>query len=276
MHHKKHIKTICKILMYIFASIGFFLTLGFFAVKFGLTNTKGIIDNQREEFLQKEVVRSETNETSQWTKGEEWQTFKNAITKDLTTLKRVEGETGISSRLIVSMIAVEQLRLFYSEREVFKQVFAPLKLLGNQTQFSWGIAGIKEETAKQIEAHLKDTSSPYYLGKQYETYLDFKTNNIDQERFERITDPKNRYFAYLYAALYLKQFEKGWQSKGFPISQRTDILGTLYNIGFNHSDPKADPQVGGAEIEIENTIYSFGRLAGEIYNSGELIEYFPR
>jgi hypothetical protein len=275
MTYPQIIKPIFKTLIYIFAGIGFFLTAGFFAVKFGFTNTDGIIDTQRADFLKDQTTQ--TLETKAlWNQGEEWLTFKNAITKDLTILKRVEGETGVSSRLIVSMIAVEQLRLFYSEREVFKQVFAPLKLLGNQTQFSWGIAGIKEETAKQIETHLKDKTSSYYLGETYETYLDFKTNNTDQERFERITDSRNRYFAYLYTALYLKQFITSWQKAGFDIAEKPEILATLYNIGFANSKPNADPKVGGAEIEINNTPYSFGRLGGEIYNSNELLEYFPR
>ncbi len=268
-------KHIFKILIYLFAGIGFFLTAGFFAVRFGLTNTKGIIDTQRTDFLKHESKQLSSTKAP-WNQGEEWQTFKNAITKDLSVLKRVEGETDVSSRLIISMIAVEQLRFFYSEREVFKQVFAPLKLLGNQTQFSWGVAGIKEETAKQVEAHLKDKTSSYYLGSAYETYLDFKTIKTDQERFERITDSKDRYFAYLYTALYLKQFIASWQKAGFDIANKPEILATLYNIGFTNSRPNEDPKVGGAEIEINNTIYSFGRLGGEVYNSEELIEYFPR
>ena len=73
------------------------------------------------------------------------------------------------------------------------------------------VAGIKEETAKQIEAHLKDPVSPYYLGKQYEHYLDFKTEDTDQERFARMTDDHDRYYAYLYAAIYLKEFIAGWK-----------------------------------------------------------------
>jgi len=36
-------------------------------------------------------------------------------------LQKVQNETGVSSRLLVSILAVEQLRLFYSERESFKK-----------------------------------------------------------------------------------------------------------------------------------------------------------
>lgn len=267
-------KIALKITLYTFALIGFFLTAGFFAVRFGFTNTTGIIDNQTNEFLNNSS-KEEQDTDLMWNQGEEWQTFKEAVIKDLAVLKRVEGETGIQARLIVSVITVEQLRLFHSEREVFKQAFAPLKILGNQTQFSWGIAGIKEETAKKIEKHLKDATSPYYLGKQYETYLDFKTTSIDQERFERITNSKDRYYAYLYTALYLKEFIEGWKKSGVDISKKPEILATLFNIGFENSRPNPNPQVGGAEIEIKGSKFSFGRLASEFYNSNELLEYFP-
>lgn len=275
MDRKQPIKKIFQILVYIFAAIGLLLTATYFAVRFGLTNTSGIIDRQSDVFRYSEQNQPK-DEDLVWNKGEEWQTFETAVAKDTAVLKRVEGETGVPARLIVSMIAVEQLRLFFSEREVFKQVFAPLKILGSQTQFSWGVAGIKQETAIQIEEHLKNPASPYYLGKPFEHYLDFKTADIDQERFARITDSKDRYFAYLYAALYIKEFENGWKKSGTDISKRPEIIGTLYNIGFENSRPNPNPQVGGAEIEINGKIYSFGGLAGEFYWSNELTEFFPK
>ena len=46
------------------------------------------------------------------------------------------------------------------------------------------------------------------------------------------------------------------------------------NIGFEHSVPEADPQSGGAEINIDNTYYSFGSLAKSFYDSDELL-IFP-
>jgi len=177
--------------------------------------------------------------------------------------------------LIVAQIVCEQMRLYTSQREVFKQIFAPLKILGSQSQFSWGIMGIKQETAIAIEQHLKDPASPYYLGKEYEHMLDFKTTDVDAERFERITDQHDHTYAYLYTALYLKQIMTQWQKAGHDISNRPEILSTLYNIGFAHSQPKADPGVGGAEIDINGHMYSFGSLAYHFYYSQELINVFP-
>lgn len=273
---QKTMKIVYNIFLYGFALAGFFLVGGFFAVKFGITNAKGVIDSQTEAFY-KNNPPTHNQVPAEWAKTEEWKTFSEAIKKDKEVLSRVESETSIPARMIVSALAVEQLRLFTSEREVYKQAFYPLKILGTQTQFSWGVMGIKQETALRVEQNLKDTSSPFYLGKDFENKLDFKTLDQDQERFARITDEHDRYYAYLYGALYIKEFIDGWKKSGQgDINNRPEIIGTLYNIGFNHFEPKADPQVGGAEIEIDGIKYSFGRLTYEIYNSGELLDIFPK
>jgi hypothetical protein len=73
----------------------------------------------------------------------------------------------------------------------------------------------------------------------------------------------------------MKQIKNQWQKAGFDISQKPDILATLYNIGFEHSIPKSDPQVGGAMIEINGQTYSFGGLAYQFFISDELKTEFP-
>ena len=265
-----------KIITYIFALVGFFLTLGFVAVRFGLTNTQGIIDRQSEYFRKQNTHNTGTTTSPAWTHDAEYQNFKQAITNDVPVLKRVESETGVPERLIVSMVFVEQMRLYYTDRALFKELFAPLKILGTQTKFSLGVSGIKEETAKQIEQNLKDPTSPYYLGSSYEHYLDFKTTDIDKERFARLTDYKNRYYSYLYTALYLKELMTSWNKAGYSIDQKPEVVATLFNIGFEHSVPKPDPLVGGAQINVNDTTYSFGGLAHEFYYSDELLDIFPR
>jgi len=147
--------------------------------------------------------------------------------------------------------------------------------LGNQTQFSWGVVGLKEETAKKIELNLKDPTSPFYPGAAYAHLLDFQTANPDEERFNRIANDKNHYYAYLYAALYLKEVIAEWRQAGYDISNRPEILATLYNIGFTHSQPKSRPSTGGAEIKINGVKYTFGGLAYEFYYSSKLNNLFP-
>ncbi len=264
-----------KWIIYIFAAIGFILVAGYVATMFGWTNTAGIVDSQRAAFLAGGASTA-TSTSPAWSSGEEWQTFKAAVLKDKADIDRAASLSGVPSRLIVANLAVEQLRLFYSNRELFKQIFAPLKVLGDQSQFSWGVMGLKQETAQAIENNLKDPASVFYPGAQYSRLLDFKTTDIDSERFARIIDEKSRFYSYLYAGLYMREIETQWKKAGYDISDRPDVLSTLFNIGFQHSQPKAGPQVGGAEIDIGGKTYSFGGLAAEFYDSNELIAEFPR
>ena len=260
-------KKVFQIIVYVFAGIGFILVIVYFALQLGLTNTKGIIDNQHDYFQ---------NQIADWQTTEEWQALKQAILKDKDMINKVSTEVNVPSRIIVASLIVEQLRLFNSDRELFKKVFAPLKILGNQSQFSWGVMGIKQDTARAIENHLKDTSSPFYLGKEFENVLDFKTNNPDSERFERLTDEGSRYYSYLYAGFLIKQIETQWEKAKFPISDKVGVIATLFNIGFSNSKPNANPQIGGAQIQINKTTYSFGGLAQSFYNSNELVEDFKK
>lgn len=210
-----------------------------------------------------------------WQNSEHWEIIKQALAKDVEQINEVARLSGVDAREIVSITIVEQLRLYYTQRELFEKFFKPLKILASANKMAWGIMAIKEKTAIQIENNLKDKNSPYYLGEQYEKLLDFKTNNHTQERYTRLTDDKNHFYSYLYGALYLKQIEQQWKAKGFDISQRPEIKATLFNIGFKNSVPKANPAVGGSTINILGQTYSFGSLAHEFYYSGVMEEEFP-
>ncbi len=272
------LKNLWLVGVYIFALIGFVMVAVYFAVASGLTDTKGIIDMQQW-YFQNQGAAVGSSVTPAWAHGEEWETLKAGIARDTAVIAQVANSAGVSPRRIISVLIVEQLRLFHTERAIFKQIFAPLQILGNQSQFSWGVMGVKPETAMQTEVNLKDSISPFYLGSTYEHLLDFTaetTEDINQERFERITNEDSRYWSYLYGALILKQIDAQWDAANFPISDRPEISATLYNIGFNNSHPKAEPLVGGAAIEINGVTYSFGGLAGEFYYSNELIDSFPR
>lgn len=267
--------------VYLFAVIGFVLTSVFFAVQFGLTNEQGIIDLQRNSFTSASTtkitsIKKGLQTKPQWTKSEEWGVIHDAIIRDREPIYKASALLDIKPRTLVSIIMVEQMRLFHSDRELFKRVFAPLKVLTSQSQFSWGVVGIKEDTAVQVEQYLKASTSPMYLGKQYEHILDFSTNNIAEERFLRITDEHNRYYSYLYAAVLIRELETQWKASGYDISKKPGVVATLFNIGFNHSKPNANPQIGGAAIVLASTTYSFGGLAESFYNSDELLDLFPR
>jgi hypothetical protein len=288
---KKYLRIIFHILVYIFAAIGFFLVAGYFAVRFGLTNEKGIIDTQREAFLgatslPHELIPSSAKAvppdapafSGPWAQSEEWQVMEAAIRRDQTTIQKAANDSGVPARLLVANLVAEQLRLFFTDREDYKKFFYPLKILGPQTQFSWGVMGMKEATAVQVEANLKDPNSPYYPGAQYEHLLDFPagTTDVSTARFQRMTDQHNHYWSYLYAGLYLKEIEAQWEKAGFPITNNIAVLSTLYNIGFAHSMPNANPQVGGAAITLSDGTRAFGALAAEFYDSNLLTDIFPK
>ena len=264
-----------KTLVIIFALIGFILVGGYVAVSFGFTNTQGIIDVQTKNFIPAKN-KTASYEIFPLAHTPEWVAFKQAVAKDQEVIAKVSKETGIPTRLLVTILVPEQMRLFHSNRAIFKQFFEPLKVLGSQSQFSWGIFGIKDDTARAVEAHLVDIKSPFYLGKQYEKALAFSgIEERDQERFTRITDEHNHLYTYRYAALYIKQIESSWRKAGFPIDTRPEIIATLWNLGFERSKPNANPSSGGAAIDIGGTEYSFGELARLFYYSDEMVEIFP-
>jgi hypothetical protein len=259
----------------VFALIGFTLSAGYIAVRLGITNTSGRIDEQTDNFLKKKSLHDESYELFPLAHTDEWVAFRVAVAKDKTILEKVSKETGVPSRLIVSLLVPEQMRLFHSDRPLFKRVFAPLKILGSQSQFSWGIFGIKDVTARAVEAHLLDKTSPFYLGKSFEESLAFKTTNVEKERFARITDEHNHLYGYRYAAIYIQQIESQWARAGHPIGGRPEIIATLWNLGFEKSKPNNNPKSGGAILTINDKEYSFGELARAFYYSDEMVELFP-
>jgi hypothetical protein len=211
----------------------------------------------------------------EWMNIQEWSDFKIAVAKDVKLVDSVAQQTGVEGRLIVSCLVGEQIRLFNSDREAYKKWISPLKILSVESMFSFGVTGIKEHTAIQIEEHLKNPKSVYYLGEKYEHLLDFKTANPTQERISRLTDFHNHYYSYLYAAIFVKQVKMQWERAGFPIDHRPEILVTLFNVGYPQSIPKAHPKVGGSTIKIKEKAYTFGAVAYQFYYSGELFDLFP-
>lgn len=270
----KPVQLFFKSIVIIFAIIGFILVAGYIAMRLKLTNTLGVIDIQSKNFV-RDIQKEKTYQEFPLAHTPEWNAFKQAVAKDKPMIDKISKETGIPGRLLITILVPEQMRLFHSDRPLFKRVFEPLKVLGSQSQFSWGIFGIKDETARATELHLTDTSSPFYLGTSFESMLDFTTTNHDQERFQRIIDEHNHTYSYLYTALYIAQIEKQWKRAGFPIANQPEILATLWNLGFEKSKPNANPQSGGAAIDINGITYSFGALAKSFYYSDELIELFP-
>lgn len=211
----------------------------------------------------------------EWSELPEWKALKVALLKDKPLIDSVANLLGMESRLIVTVLISEQIRLFSTHRENFKKVISPLVMLVVGSKISFGVTGIKENTAIEVERNLKNPKSPFYLGKKYENLLKFRTGNPEEERMNRLINYRNHYYSYLYAGLILKQIREQWKKAGYDISDRPEILATLYNVGFRYSNPKPYPIVGGSRLEINGRTYTFGGIAFEFYYSGELQDEFP-
>ena len=256
------------------------------AVKLRLSN-RGLVDERlslcdRDEapkieldWLSNRLQNPKQPSVFSWQNEEPWQIIRQAVIKDKDVLNQVGTELKMSPRLILSVAIVEQLRLYYTQRELFEKVFKPLKILASANKMAWGIMSIKEAAAILTEENLKNKQSDFYLGSDFENVLNFKTSDPVKERYDRLTDERNHYYSYLYGGLIIKQVTAQWQKFGYDISYRPEIVATLFNIGIQNSKPKVDPLVGGSKIEIDGNEYVFGSLAYEFYYSGDLISEFP-
>ncbi len=209
-----------------------------------------------------------------WMNCDGWESLKLALAADSKVVKEAAKLTGVDARLIVACTVGEQVRLLNSKRESLKKALGPATMLVN-SQFSFGVNGIKDFTAIQVEQNLKSSKSKFYMGKEYEHILDFQTEDIENERIGRLVDSSTHLYSYIYTGCILHQTMLQWKRAGFDISDRPDILFTLFNLGFNYSRPHAEPQCGGANISVDGRVYTFGALANDFFFSGELGEEYP-
>ena len=211
-----------------------------------------------------------------WMATPEWEALKEAITRDSALIHEAGRLTGVEPRLIVGCLIGEQIRLFNSKREMFKKYLGPVKVLSVQSQFSYGVNGIKDFTAEAVEEHLKDSSSEYYMGPAYEHLLDYPEGaNVVEERYKRLVDYGSHLYSYIYTGCILHQTMLQWRRAGYDISDRPDLLFTLFNVGFGQSVPKPDPMPGGSHIKVGDREYTFGAIGFDFYYSGELASVFP-
>ncbi|MBR1792600.1 MAG: hypothetical protein IJ764_03065 [Bacteroidales bacterium] len=210
-----------------------------------------------------------------WMRTEEWEALKPALLNDKALIDEAGRLTGVEPRLIVGCLVGEQIRLFHSKRETVKKYLGPMKVLSVQSQFSYGVNGIKEHTAKWVEENLKNPESEFYMGPDYEHLLDYETDDPSTERYNRLVDYRNHLYSYIYTGCILHQTMLQWQRAGHDISNRPDILFTLFNVGFKQSVPKENPVCGGSRIKIDGEYYTFGAIGFDFYYSGELAKEFP-
>ena len=231
--------------------------------------------NKGKEIYGNSTSNSNNKNAITWMNAPEWEALKQAILKDRVLIDSAAKITGVEPRLIVGCLVGEQIRLFNSKREMYKKYLGPVKVLSVQSQFSFGVNGIKDFTAQAVEQNLKDLTSPFYMGKRYEHILDYKGGSGDSIRLKRLIDYHNHLYSYIYTGCIIHQTRNQWKRSGYDISNRPEILFTLFNVGFSQSHPSANPECGGSHITVGNKVYTFGAIGFDFYYSGELSNIFP-
>lgn len=283
------------IVICLFAGVGIATSVVFVGMQHGLLNVRGSIVERNASFgpvgkiLKPDAATStepvgngcaeNLSQTTpcEWHQTAPWAVVQGGLTKDAAIINRVSAETGVPARMIAAAVVPEQIRFFTDNREVFKRYFEPLKILGTMSKFSLGVSGIKQDTATKIEEYANATTSPFYPGPDYAALIAYPAQETDAANvlFNRLTDEKNHYYSYLYTAIYLKEITAQWERAGYDVANRPDVLVTLFNLGFAASQPKENPQVGGASIKVGGQSYSFGYLGTLFFESDELRNEFP-
>ena len=235
------------------------------------------------------AIRAKDNISNQsayeWSNYKVWKDFCKTIAKDKASIDSVSRLTGVESRIIVMCVVGEQLRMFNSGREKFKQYVYPYTRLMMPTNRGYGVSGILEHTAIRIERTLFNKEDPFYAGDYFQKCINVNDSFPQvindtiaahkHKTIQRLIKGGDHYYSYLYTAFLMRQFQAHWERANLDLSNRPEILGTLFNLGYQKSKPKKNPEVGGSTFKVGERDYTFGGLCFEFYYSGELQKEFP-
>ncbi len=246
---------------------------------------------QKDKDYQKRLQKIETNKGDNsmsiypWANYIEWKDFCKQVKADKKAIDSVAKITGVESRLIVMCLVGEQIRMFNSSREKFKNKVYRFNYILLPKNRGYGVTGIQEHTALRIENTLFSPSSPFYPGKYYaqcinlkDTFPESVVDTIAAHKYptiQRLIQGGTHFYSYLYTALLIRQYQSHWEKSGYTLASRPEILGSLFNLGYHKSKPGPNPKVGGSNFKVGDNDYTFGGLCFEFYYSGELQDLFP-
>jgi len=184
-------------------------------------------------------------------------------------IQEASRKTWIDKKLIVSAIAVEQLRYLNSNRAFAKKLLMQNKFLTNFSQFSYWLGGIKVDTFININKRLKKYE-PYIYNKYFLYYdnlskksqdeiatlkevwqRDETNKNIDYDNDKIIGLLKKHDVSTLYIAWLLLSIKDKRKNYWINISNKPWVILTLYNM-WNIKTPHKNPWIGGSLIPIWN------------------------
>jgi hypothetical protein len=220
-----------------------------------------------------------------WAHSQAWRDFCTSVSRDKAAIDSVSRITGVESRLLVMCLVGEQVRMFNSGREKFKQYVMPFNRLMMPTNRGYGVTGILQHTAIRIESNVFNKNSDFYAGDYFQncinvndSFPDVVDASIESHKLktiQRLIKGGDHYYSYLYTAFLIRQYQAHWEKGGFSLAFRPEIIATLFNLGFHKSKPSKHPKVGGSNFNVANREYTFGGLCYEFYYSGELMDLFP-
>jgi len=134
----------------------------------------------------------------------------------------------INPQYLATVIYTERTKNYDWTDEAFDEIIAKT---GQNS--SMGFSQVKIKTAYFIEKQITDSVSAFFCGKKYEHIL-----MLSKSPFKLIQKLKTDSLNILYAAAYLRIIQTFWSNKGYPIDNKPDIIGSLYQLGLFHSDGK--------------------------------------
>ncbi len=145
---------------------------------------------------------------------------------------------NIDSVKLKAIIYVERTNNYNWQDEYFDDYLAK-----KGQNSSIGFCQVQMKTAYWIECQLADSTSEFYPGNEYKDILP-----ISQSAQEIIDKLEDNHMNFLYAAAYIRIIQSYWESRGYSIDDRVDIIATIFSYGmFSRQTgeplkPNADPK----------------------------------
>ena len=144
---------------------------------------------------------------------------------------------GVPARYLMAIIYTERtLNYDWTDDEL------DIPLAKALLNSSIGFCQVKLKTAYFIERQFHDDESLYYPGERYQDLL-----QVSQSPDQLIAKLADDTLNIDYAAGYIRIILSRWEKAGFPLTERLDILGTLYSSGLYYKSgqerkPNRSPQ----------------------------------
>jgi len=175
------------------------------------------------------------------------------------TITSASKKFNIDEDIIRAVIFTEQLRWFTTYRWIFKSLVASNKYLMIMSQFSYGLWGIKEKSAIEIENRYKISNENLYN----EIFKYPEEKNIYSQRISRLTSVNDYYYQIMYVAWCIAMYRDQRIQQWYDIWDKIWIMTTLYNIGYKK--PNNKPEVWWANIKINWQSLSFWKISTSIF-----------